>query len=131
MLCQGRDRERASSELAIAHAIVEELADGLSGAAQREQFRERAAALFPDPPRLTSLQAAKREFDGVTARQREVAALIACGQSNREIAVALSLSERTVESHVTGILATLNFAARSQIAAWAVEKGLAGRSTTA
>jgi DNA-binding NarL/FixJ family response regulator len=54
--------------------------------------------------------------------------LIAHGRSNREIAEALSVSERTIESHVTSILATLGFAARSQIAAWAVEKRLFSHS---
>ena len=130
ILLYGHDQQRATSELATARAIVEELAADIPGTALRQQFLDRATALFPTPRRLTSLQATKREFDGITARQREVAALIARGRSNREIADALSLSERTIESHVTSILATLNFSARSQIAAWAVEKGLTGHPAT-
>jgi non-specific serine/threonine protein kinase len=54
-----------------------------------------------------------------------VAALIAEGRSNREIAEALVLGERTVESHVSSILAKLGFTKRAQIAVWAVEIGLA------
>ena len=69
-------------------------------------------------------QATKREFGGLTAREREVAALVAQGMTNHEIAEQLVISERTVESHVSGILRKLGFAARTQIAAWAVEKGL-------
>ncbi|HEX5506271.1 MAG TPA: LuxR C-terminal-related transcriptional regulator, partial [Thermomicrobiales bacterium] len=122
-----RDRERAARECAAGRALVEELAAEVPDAALRRTFLDAATGLFPAPPRPTALQAAKRDFDGVTARQREVAALIAGGRSNREIAAALNLGERTVESHVTAILATLGFAARSQIAAWAVEKGLASR----
>ncbi|MGH9173797.1 MAG: LuxR C-terminal-related transcriptional regulator, partial [Vicinamibacterales bacterium] len=130
MQCHGRDRERATAEFAAARALVEGLAAEAPSAALGAQFLNRALALFPVPRRLTALQTAKREYDGVTARQREVAALIARGHSNREIAEALSLSERTIESHVTSILATLNFAARSQIAAWAVERGLVSHPAT-
>jgi predicted ATPase/DNA-binding CsgD family transcriptional regulator len=67
----------------------------------------------------------KEKFSGLTAREREVAVLIAQGKSNREIAESLVLSERTIEGHVSNILNKLGFTARTQIAAWAVEKGLA------
>jgi predicted ATPase/DNA-binding CsgD family transcriptional regulator len=67
---------------------------------------------------------AKQNFGGLTPREREVAALIAQGKSNREIADQLVLSERTVENHVGNILSKLDFHSRTQIAAWAVNKGL-------
>jgi non-specific serine/threonine protein kinase len=54
----------------------------------------------------------------LTRREREVARLIAQGLSNREIADALVVTERTVEGHVSNILAKLDFRSRSQIAAW-------------
>ena len=57
-------------------------------------------------------------------REREVAALIAQGKINREIAEVLVVSERTVESHVGNIMFKLGVHSRRQIAAWAVEKGL-------
>jgi DNA-binding CsgD family transcriptional regulator len=66
----------------------------------------------------------KDQFDGLTARERDIAALIAQGKSNKEIAEVLSLSNRTVEAHISKILPKLNFSSRSQIAVWAVEKGL-------
>jgi len=66
----------------------------------------------------------KDQFDGLTARERDIAALIAQGKSNKEIAEGLSLSNRTVEAHISRILPKLNFSSRSQIAVWAVEKGL-------
>lgn len=44
--------------------------------------------------------------------------------SNREIADTLVVGERTVETHVSNILNKLGFNSRTQIAAWAVEKGL-------
>jgi len=64
------------------------------------------------------------QFNGLTPRERDIAALIAQGRSNKEIAEALVLSNRTVESHISNILSKLNFTSRSQIAVWAVEKGL-------
>ena len=54
----------------------------------------------------------------LTAREREVAELVALGRSNREIAEQLVLSERTVGNHVQHILTKLGFGNRSQIAAW-------------
>jgi non-specific serine/threonine protein kinase len=53
-----------------------------------------------------------------------VAALIAQGKSNREIAAALFMGEGTVATHVSNILGKLDFNSRSQIAAWAVERRL-------
>jgi predicted ATPase/DNA-binding CsgD family transcriptional regulator len=73
---------------------------------------------------LTLRQAAKKEFGGLTERERQVAALVAQGMSNREIANQLVISERTVESHVANILNKLGFTARTQIGVWAAEKGL-------
>lgn len=78
----------------------------------------------PDAPVPSLPQAAKEKYDGLTAREREVAALIALGKSNREIADTLVLSERTIEGHVSNILGKLGFNARSQIAVWVTQKGL-------
>ena len=76
---------------------------------------------------LTPRQAARQEFGGLTEREREVAVLIARGESNREIAAELVISERTVESHVGNILNKLAFGARAEIRKWAKEKGLLKR----
>jgi non-specific serine/threonine protein kinase len=47
-----------------------------------------------------------------------VAALVAEGQSNKEIAAVLVVSPRTVGGHIERILAKLGFTSRAQIAAW-------------
>jgi DNA-binding CsgD family transcriptional regulator/tetratricopeptide (TPR) repeat protein len=60
----------------------------------------------------------------LSRREREVAALVARGLTNREIARTLVLSERTAENHVQHILTKLGFSSRAQIAAWAVSEGL-------
>ena len=59
----------------------------------------------------------------LTAREREVAELVALGRSNREIAEQLVLSDRTVGNHVQHILTKLGFGNRSQIAAWVTARG--------
>ncbi len=71
-----------------------------------------------------SAQVEKEKFGGLTAREREVAALIAQGKSNREIAKAMTVGTKTVETYVTRILNKLGFDSRVQIATWAIEKGL-------
>jgi DNA-binding CsgD family transcriptional regulator len=61
---------------------------------------------------------------GLTARERDVARLVAKGLTNREIAEALVLTERTTESHLTHIFGKLGLHSRTQLAAWALEHGL-------
>ncbi|MFD3701280.1 response regulator [Streptomyces sp. NPDC058646] len=61
----------------------------------------------------------------LTEREREVLSLIADGRSNREIARALVLSEKTVKTHVSNILMKLDLADRTQAALWAVRHGIA------
>ena len=66
-----------------------------------------------------------KEFGGLTERERQVAALIAQGESNSEIARTLLITVRTVEAHITRILDKLGLKSRAEIAAWTVAKGLA------
>lgn len=73
----------------------------------------------------TPRQQLKAEYSGLTAREREVAALVAQGKSNAAIAKELFVGIRTVEAHITRILTKLNFTSRTQIAGWAIHKGLA------
>jgi non-specific serine/threonine protein kinase len=76
-------------------------------------------------PESESAPTEKEKFGGLTAREREVAGLIAHGKSNREIAETMTVGVKTVETYVTRILNKLSFDSRVQIATWAVEKGLA------
>jgi DNA-binding NarL/FixJ family response regulator len=62
----------------------------------------------------------------LTERELEVLRLIAQGQSNKEIAVTLHLTEGTVKGYVSAILAKLGVADRTQAALYAVKHGLAG-----
>ncbi|WP_433685797.1 response regulator transcription factor [Nocardia sp. CA-119907] len=54
----------------------------------------------------------------LTARERQVAELVAQGLSNRQIAERLVLSPRTVDRHLENILCKLGYSSRTQIAAW-------------
>ncbi|MYS22732.1 MULTISPECIES: response regulator [unclassified Streptomyces] len=62
--------------------------------------------------------------NALTEREREVLTLITDGRSNREIARALVLSEKTVKTHVSNILMKLDLADRTQAALWAVRHGV-------
>lgn len=61
---------------------------------------------------------------GLTEREVEILAHIAAGMSNREIAAALYLSEKTVKTHVTHILKKLNLPDRTKAAIYAIQKEL-------
>jgi DNA-binding NarL/FixJ family response regulator len=58
---------------------------------------------------------------GLTPREREVAALVARGLTNRRVSAELSISERTAANHVAKILRKLGLSSRTQIASWAAQ----------
>jgi predicted ATPase/DNA-binding CsgD family transcriptional regulator len=71
--------------------------------------------------------ASEQEASGVSRlsrREREVAALVSRGLTNRQIAEELVIGERTVDTHVANILSKLELSSRTQIATWSVEHGL-------
>jgi predicted ATPase/DNA-binding CsgD family transcriptional regulator len=131
------DRDR---HVAAARAGLDEKACAAAWAAGRALSPEQAVAYAlteaagphvldveaaPTGRQLTPLQAAKRQYGGLTARERQVAALVAQGLTNAAIAAELVITVRTVEAHITHILGKLEFSSRTQIATWAVAKGLA------
>jgi DNA-binding CsgD family transcriptional regulator len=60
----------------------------------------------------------------LTPREREVAALVGRGYSNRRIAEALVIAEKTAEVHARRVREKLGLDSRAQIAAWAAQHGL-------
>jgi len=118
------DHEEAEQAYSTARMLIEELAATMPDESLRDNFLHTAMALLPHIRPLSPAKARKQAFGGLTVREREVAVLIARGKSNREIADMLVVSERTIETHVSSILSKLNFTSRTQIATWAIEKGL-------
>jgi len=121
MLSRRSDAER---EFSSARTIIQDLAATLPQGVLHDHFVKQAQAAIPTAPVLTSRQATRKAFDGLTERERQVSVLIAQGKSNREIAEMLVITVRTVEANITRILDKLGFKSRTEIATWAVTKGL-------
>ncbi|MGI8758519.1 MAG: response regulator [Acidimicrobiales bacterium] len=64
-------------------------------------------------------------LDDLTPRERDVLRLLGTGLSNRQLAAELFVSEKTVKTHVSNILAKLRLTDRTQAALWAVRHGVA------
>jgi ATP/maltotriose-dependent transcriptional regulator MalT len=108
------------------------------GAEDRDEARrqlldvQRIAADLPEAGQAVALlrrhrlvAATSRHADSpLSEREWEIVALIARGLTNRRIATELTLSPRTVDNHVGRILAKLVLDSRSQIVAYAMEKGV-------
>jgi NarL family two-component system response regulator LiaR len=85
-------------------------------------------ALHPEAQRQLMMQliapAARSLLENLTPRERNVLQLIVRGQSNKEIAATLHVTEGTIKGHVSAILAKLGVADRTQAALYAVKHGL-------
>jgi DNA-binding NarL/FixJ family response regulator len=129
-LCLGHilrtQRRTVEAEAAYrdARSVIDEIAAALTDPEIRTTFARATAGLLPAVA-ATARRVDAGRYGGLTAREREVALLVAQGKSNRNIAGDLVVSERTVETHVTNILLKLGFSSRAQIAAWVVQVGLA------
>ncbi|MEO6207447.1 MAG: LuxR C-terminal-related transcriptional regulator [Candidatus Limnocylindrales bacterium] len=91
--------------------------------AARRAFVELGAA--PDLARLVGLVAGRvGRPDGLSTREVEVLRLLAAGRTNRSIAGALGISERTVDRHVSNIFTKIDVSSRSAATAYAYEHDL-------
>jgi predicted ATPase/DNA-binding CsgD family transcriptional regulator len=121
--------ERAGRRLG-GNAILEQLHDGAAKAARDGLGEQRFDALWQEASRhplgeIVSLAIRDAEAAGpkqpahtLTSRERQIAALVSNGLSNRQIAGQLVISSRTVDAHVQHILTKLGFSSRVQIARW-------------
>jgi len=71
----------------------------------------------------------RAEREGLSQREQEVLRLLVTGAANKEIAMQLNITERTVKAHVTGILNKLGVNSRTEAAAVAIRTGLVPRSS--
>jgi DNA-binding NarL/FixJ family response regulator len=121
------------TEIEYAHAALAAGACGyvLKDASpdQVEQAIRHAAhgGMYLDPSvagGLTSRMVAVTGLAALTEQERNVLALVAQGLTNRQVGTRLHISERTVRSHMSAVLAKLNLASRTQAALFAVREGL-------
>ena len=110
--------ETARAQLLIAQACSA-LGDDDSAAIDREAAMDVLAKL--------GAAEGRRDTHGLTERELEVLRLVAAGHTNKAIADELVLSERTVDRHVSNILAKLRVASRAAATAFAYEHGLVTR----
>lgn len=141
-----RDPLHGARLLAAAEAIRQKVGSAIPPAVQEERNRvaetireavgdDRTAAAWAEGQRLTFEQAIAVALGGGTvakgrgpsllsAREEEVASLIAQGLTNREIASSLKITEKTAENHVLHIMNKLGVRSRAQIAVWAAPRRL-------
>jgi non-specific serine/threonine protein kinase len=123
------DQEFYDHHTATTRARLQEAAFAAAWAEGRAMTLDQAidyALAESGPAEAVGSRRRTRRLDGevLTSREREVATLVAHGQTNRQIATTLVISERTADAHVQNILNKLGFNARAQIATWATARGL-------
>jgi ATP/maltotriose-dependent transcriptional regulator MalT len=120
----GAAPDEASTRVDLARLLLARRGPG--DPAQAQAHLQRAAALAGERGMRPLRDAARALLAGqrgdrstpLSAREEEVAALVAKGLSNRQIATTLHLSERTVETHVRSIFNKLGFDSRARVASW-------------
>jgi ATP/maltotriose-dependent transcriptional regulator MalT len=118
-------RKEYEHYLALARASLSEAEFQAEQAAGQALLLKQAIEYAQNLPlESRATPANKDKTDELTEREREVAALVAQGYSNGEIASALVLSKRTVEKHIANILSKLGLTSRVQIVRWAIEHDL-------
>jgi DNA-binding NarL/FixJ family response regulator len=96
----------------------DDLVRGVRAAANGESpLSAKIARALLSPPSPPSL-------DQLTEREREVLSLLANGMANREIAVEMAITERTVKAHLSNVYQRIGVADRTQAALWARRNGL-------
>jgi predicted ATPase/DNA-binding CsgD family transcriptional regulator len=131
-IARGMDMASAGLSDEVAAALLEQgrtlSPDELAMFANARSVPESLTGPAVDAPSraayLPSNAPPRRRPGGLTERQLEVARLIGQGQTNRQIAAQLVVSERTAEHHVENILTKLALSSRTQVGIWAVEHGL-------
>jgi DNA-binding CsgD family transcriptional regulator len=123
-----KDRDAARRELDAARLLIDQLSASVEDQGLRGGFIRAALDSLP-AVRTTRAHAAAADFEGLTPRERAVAAQVALGRTNREIAQILFIVEKTVEAHVSSCLGKLGLRSRTQLAAWATTRGLTPAQT--
>lgn len=125
-----RHRLEARRAFDAARTIAEALAGTIPDDELRNAFVSGLAHEIPSSAPPSRDRAARDALGGLTRRERDVAELVALGKPNRTIARELGIGERTVEGYVTSALAKLDLTSRTQLATWAIDKGISASPRT-
>jgi DNA-binding NarL/FixJ family response regulator len=87
-------------------------------------IRSAAAGQAQLPVRSATRIVQARRLEFLSKREEEVFQLVACGLSNKQLALQLGVTVTTVKSHVSALLAKLGLSSRTQIALYAAREGL-------
>ena len=87
-------------------------------------IRSAAAGQAQLPVRYATRLAQVRRLEFLSKREAQVFQLVACGLSNKQLALELGVTVTTVKSHVSAILAKLALSSRTQLALYAAREGL-------
>jgi DNA-binding NarL/FixJ family response regulator len=131
-LYQDQGQEAAARDaLSSAQKQVDAIAGSVTDAGLRDQFIRYASSRMPDVDGMgsntadTVTSSEPHPPAGLTAREVEVLRLVAQGATNRDIASTLTISERTVNTHLTNIYNKIDAKNRTAAAAYALQRGLA------
>jgi ATP/maltotriose-dependent transcriptional regulator MalT len=130
--CRGWRELRCRYELARTQVRLGRALDAVGDIEAAVREREHAAAAFRelgarrDLAALDRVTGSRPTFGGLTDREAQVLGLVADGASNAAIADRLTISERTVERHLSNIFLKLDVSSRTQAARLAFEHGLVG-----
>lgn len=115
-LSEAGSRDQAARELRRAHDLFARL----GAAAELDATREQLRMLGFRPPSKAVAEGAA----GLTAREMEIARMVAARKANKEIGAALKISARTVSTHLSNIFSKLSVESRGELADYVREKGL-------
>ena len=120
-------RSQADDEYRCALGTIGDLGASIPDEQLRSTFVNAASGMVPRVHRTVLRAVSRKEYGGLTARELEVATLVGQAMSTQQIAEALMVGKRTIETHLSSILSKLGYTSRKQIAVWASERDLSGK----
>jgi DNA-binding NarL/FixJ family response regulator len=104
--------------------LVQSVREAYQGKVQlHPEVAKKLMSMVAEKEKPTPSRSMNETENGLTDREQEVLQLIADGMNNRDIAAKLVISEKTVKTHVSNILAKLNLDDRTQAAIYALRRG--------
>lgn len=101
-----------------------ELIKAIRQVAAGEQYVDPTMARYLIANYIGRSPTARDGLDVLTSREREVCSYLVSGHTNAEVAEALSISKRTVETHRAAIMAKIGLRSRAELVQFAIEHGL-------